>query len=239
MGVHNERILIAEEDISIRNVLHRRLSLLGYKVALASNGNEALRLLKTERPHLVILSLLLPGFDGYEVCFKIKQCSNAQIIILSGLTNIPNLAKILELGADDYLTKPFSLKELEVRIKSALKRSYPEQIYIQRPKEDTNITQIGELSIDWSQRVVFKNQTQLKLTGLEFSLLELLFEYAGKTLSRTTILNNIWGYTPERGVDMRMVDVHISRLRSKLEDNSRKPNFILTVRGQGYLFRQY
>ena len=99
--------------------------------------------------------------------------------------------------------------------------------------------QVGALSIEWSQQKVFKNQNQLKLTTLEFSLLELLFDHAGKPLSRKIILNNIWGFTPERDVDMRMVDVHISRLRSKLEDNSRKPNFILTVRGRGYLFREY
>ena len=239
MVVYNEKILIVEEDVITRRVLQRRLIFLGYIVTSASNGKDALRLLKTESPNLIILDLILPNFDGYEVCFKIRQISKAPIIMITGLKNIPNVVKFFELGADDYLIKPFSLKELELRIRSTLKRAPPGHIYVQTPRRYTNMMQVGALSIDWSQRKVFKNQNQLKLTTLDFSLLELLFDNAGIPLSRKIILNNIWGYTPERDVDMRMVDVHISRLRSKLEDNSRKPNFILTVRGRGYLFRAY
>ena len=178
MVVYNEKILIVEDDVSIRRVLERRLVFLGYVVTSASNGKDALRLLKTESPHLIILDLILPNSDGYEVCFKIKQISKAPIIMITGLKNIPNCVKFLELGADDYLTKPFSLKELELRIRSTLKRASPGHIYVQAPRRYTNMMQVGALSIEWSQRKVFKNQNQLKLTTLEFSLLELLFDNA-------------------------------------------------------------
>lgn len=119
--MYNEKILIVEEDAITRRVLERRLIFLGYILISASNGKDALRLLKTESPHLIILDLILPNFDGYEVCFKIRQISKAPIIMITGLKNIPNVVKFFELGADDYLMKPFSLKELEFRIRSTLK----------------------------------------------------------------------------------------------------------------------
>lgn len=135
MGMYNEKILIVEEDAITRRVLERRLIFLGYILISASNGKDALRLLKTESPHLIILDLILPNFDGYEVCFKIRQISKAPIIMITGLKNIPNVVKFFELGADDYLMKPFSLKELEFRIRSTLKRA-PQGTFTSRRQED-------------------------------------------------------------------------------------------------------
>jgi OmpR family response regulator RpaB len=144
----------------------------------------------------------------------------------------------LELGADDYVMKPFSPKELEARIRSVLRR-------VDVKREVTNDTssqtvlQIGTLSIDTNKRQVFKGSKRVKLTGMEFNLLELLVTKAGERLSRSVILDLVWGYTPERYLDTRVVDVHISRLRSKLEEDPSNPDYILTARGTGYMFQNF
>jgi OmpR family response regulator RpaB len=236
--MHNEKILVVDGDIKVRKLLYRRLNFFGYKVSLASTGTEALRIVEVEHPHLVILDLILPTLDGYEVCCKIRESSQVPIILLTALVNLSSCIKGLELGADDYLMKPFSFNELNARIRSLLRRTNPTLTVFSSTSKSMNISRLGIISINWDQRELFKNKTQIKLTNIEFNLLELLFEYAGEPLSRVILLNSLWGYTPERDVDTRLVDVHISRLRSKLEDNSRKPDFILTVRGQGYSFKK-
>ena len=154
--------------------------------------------------------------------------------MLTALGGISDRVTGLELGADDYVIKPFSPKELEARIRSVLRRT-------QKPvtqKANSEIFYMGNLKIDTLKRQVFKSNRRIKLTGTEFNLLELLINRAGERLTRTLILDKIWGYIPERYVDTRLVDVHISRLRSKLEEDPSNPELILTARGTGYMFQK-
>ena len=189
---------------------------------------------KKERPNLVILDLMLPKIDGYGVCRELRKESKVPIIMLTALGGISDRVTGLELGADDYVIKPFSPKELEARIRSVLRRT-------QKPvtqKVNSEIFYMGNLKIDTLKRQVFKSNRRIKLTGTEFNLLELLINRAGERLTRTLILDKIWGYIPERYVDTRLVDVHISRLRSKLEEDPSNPDLILTARGTGYMFQK-
>jgi len=233
--VSNKKLLIVDNEATIRQVLATRFTILGYRVFLASNGKSALNLFKVEQPDLIILELILPKLDGFEVCRKIRETSQVPIIILSGLGGVSDRVLGLNLGADDYVTKPFSPKELEARIRAVFRRFKPISQNSAHPQQDR--FSVGPLIIDLKKRIVLKNSTKIQLTGIEFHLLELLLTNPGKSFSRTTILDNVWGYTPERYVDTRVVDVHISRLRGKLEDDPRNPNFFLTVRGLGYKFQ--
>ena len=237
MKTCNETILVVDDEASIRQILETRLSIRGYKVFLASNGEEALYLFRKENPNLIILDIMLPQIDGYEVCSEIRKESEVPIIMLTALGDISDRVTGLELGADDYVMKPFSLKELEARIRSVLRRA--DKAEYLKPKKVQNILVIGNIKIDTNKRQVFKNNARIKLTGMEFNLLELLIRKAGERLSRASILADIWGYTPERYVDTRVVDVHISRLRSKLEEDPSNPDLILTARGTGYMFQKF
>ena len=232
--VQNEKILVADDEINIRRILETRLSIRGYKVFIAADGEEAITMFKKERPNLVILDLMLPKIDGYGVCRELRKESKVPIIMLTALGGISDRVTGLELGADDYVIKPFSPKELEARIRSVLRRT-------QKPvtqKANSEIFYMGNLKIDTLKRQVFKSNRRIKLTGTEFNLLELLINRAGERLTRTLILDKIWGYIPERYVDTRLVDVHISRLRSKLEEDPSNPDLILTARGTGYMFQK-
>jgi OmpR family response regulator RpaB len=234
---YSEKILIVDDEPSIRQILETRLSIRGYTVILAANGEEALYLFHNEHPDLVILDIMLPKIDGYEVCSQIRKKSQAPIIMLTALGDISDRVMGLELGADDYVMKPFSPKELEARIRSVLRRVDSKNALINNPHK--SILQIGSLVIDTNKRQVFKGAERIKLTGMEFNLLELLVTKAGERLSRSTILDLVWGYTPERYLDTRVVDVHRSRLRSKLEEDPSNPDLIITARGTGYMFQRY
>lgn len=238
MEIYNEKILVVDDELNIRQILETRLSIRGYTVILAENGEEALYLFRKEQPNLVILDIMLPKIDGYEVCSEIRKESQVPIIMLTALGDISDRVLGLELGADDYVMKPFSPKELEARIRSVLRRT---EVAGTRTKKNTNkrILQIGALAIDTNKRQVFKGTERIKLTGMEFNLLELLVTKAGERLSRSMILDRVWGYTPERFLDTRVVDVHISRLRSKLEEDPSNPDLIITARGTGYMFQRY
>ena len=237
MVVYNQRILVVDKDINIRQALENMLTALGYTVFLASNGKEALLSFANNQPDLVILDIILPKLDGYEVCRNIRENSQIPIIILTALNNTSNQVLGLELGADDYIIKPFSPTELEARIKSVLRRA---DLSLQKPKKsEQKIFRIGNLAINLDKKAVLKNDLRIKLTATEYSVFELLIENSGKSISRKKILENVWGYTPERDIDARIVDVHISRLRAKLEENPGKPDFIITVRGKGYMFPEH
>ena len=231
-----EKILIVDSETKIRKVLATRLTAYSYTVLLAPTGEKALKIFNTEQPNLIVLDLLLPKLDGYELCRQIREKAQTPIIILTALSDIPDRILGFELGADDYVLKPFSPKELEARIRTVLRRSL---IHTQtQPKKKQKIINIGSLLININKKQIIKNNFQTTLTSIECNILELLIDNAGKNLSRKTILDNIWGYTPARDVDTRVVDVHISRLRSKLEEDPGNPEFILTVRGVGYMFRK-
>lgn len=233
---HKEKILVVDDEGSIRRILETRLSMIGYNVVTAANGEEALNLLKKENPNLIILDIMIPKLDGYGVCQEIRKKSDVPIIMLTALGDVADRITGLELGADDYVIKPFSPKELEARIRSILRRV--ERINFNPAIPASGVMTIGFLTIDMNKRQVYKSNNRIRLTGMEFSLLELLVSKSGEAFSRAEILQEVWGYTPERHVDTRVVDVHISRLRAKLEDEPSNPDLILTARGTGYLFQR-
>ena len=231
-----EKILIVDDETSIRRILETRLSMIGYEVISASDGEEALNTFRKEYPNLVVLDVMMPKLDGYGVCQELRKESDVPIIMLTALGDVSDRITGLELGADDYVIKPFSPKELEARIRSVLRRV--DKISINTSIPTSGIINIGFLRIDTNKRQVYKNNERVRLTGMEFSLLELLISKAGEPFARSSILQEVWGYTPERHVDTRVVDVHISRLRAKLEDDPSNPDLILTARGTGYLFQR-
>jgi len=233
---HKEKILVVDDESSIRRILETRLSMIGYTVITAADGEEALAVYKKELPSLIILDIMMPKLDGYGVCQEIRKDSDIPIIMLTALSDVADRITGLELGADDYVIKPFSPKELEARIKAILRRV--DKISLHNTIITSGIIAMGGIKIDTNRRQVYKQNEKIRLTGMEFSLLELLMSKSGEAFSRAAILQEVWGYTPERHVDTRVVDVHISRLRSKLEEDPSNPDLILTARGTGYLFQK-
>jgi two-component system, OmpR family, response regulator RpaB len=233
---HKEKILVVDDEVSIRRILETRLSMIGYSVITAGDGEEALDIYKKELPNLIILDIMMPKLDGYGVCQEIRKESDIPIIMLTALGDVADRITGLELGADDYVVKPFSPKELEARIKAILRRV--DKISWNTINTTSGIISMGGIKIDTNRRQVYKQNEKIRLTGMEFSLLELLMSKSGEAFSRAAILQEVWGYTPERHVDTRVVDVHISRLRSKLEEDPSNPDLILTARGTGYLFQK-
>ena len=236
MENHKEKILVVDDEVSIRRILETRLSMIGYTVVTAGDGDEALAVYKKELPNLIILDIMMPKLDGYGVCQEIRKDSDIPIIMLTALGDVADRITGLELGADDYVVKPFSPKELEARIKAILRRV--DKMSLHSTALSSGIISMGGIKIDTNRRQVYKQNEKIRLTGMEFSLLELLMSKSGEAFSRASILQEVWGYTPERHVDTRVVDVHISRLRSKLEEDPSNPDLILTARGTGYLFQK-
>ena len=233
------KILIADDDASTRRVLETRLTMQGFAVTAAANGAEALEAFRWVEPDVVILDVMMPELDGFGVVERIRAISEVPIILLTALTEVSDRVTGLQLGADDYMLKPFSPRELEARIRCLLRRSVRTGAELSStPSASGSVVVIGDLHVDLIRRQVHRNQERIRLTGMEFSLLELLISRAGETIQRTDILKTIWGYAPERANDRRVVDVHVSRLRAKLELDPDQPELILTARGQGYQFQR-
>jgi len=232
---HKEKILVVDDEASIRRILETRLSMIGYDVVTAADGEEAIATFKENHPDLVVLDVMMPKLDGYGVCQELRKESDIPIIMLTALGDVADRITGLELGADDYVVKPFSPKELEARIRSVLRRVDKEGL---SGIPSSGVIQVGSIKIDTNRRQVYKGDERIRLTGMEFSLLELMVGRSGEAFSRSEILQEVWGYTPERHVDTRVVDVHISRLRAKLEDDPSNPELILTARGTGYMFQR-
>ena len=231
------KVLIVDDEATIRRILETRLKFSGYQVDVAVDGEEAIEKFNTYHPDIVILDIMLPKIDGFAVCQEIRSYSEVPVIILTAVTDVADRIKGLEMGADDYVVKPFSPNELEARIRSVLRR------VTDRPVEQTlgdsnNVIVIGNLKIDTNKRQVYKNNERIRLTGMEFNLLELLVSNSGKPFSRADILQQVWSYPADHRIDTRVVDVHISRLRSKLEEDPANPELILTARGTGYMFQK-
>jgi OmpR family response regulator RpaB len=231
-----EKVLIVDDEANIRRILETRFRMLGYETATAGDGEEALDVYHKVAPDIIILDIMMPKMDGYGVTKEVRKNNDTPIILLTALGDVSERITGLELGADDYVVKPFSPKELEARVKSILRRagSKPNQ----GPSENNNVLQFGTLKIDLNKRQVFKKSDRIRLTGMEFSLLELLVGNSGKPFSRADILQHVWNYPPDHRIDTRVVDVHISRLRAKLENDISNPELILTARGIGYMFQK-
>jgi OmpR family response regulator RpaB len=232
-------ILVVDDEASIRRILETRLTMVGYTVATACDGEEALEMFASIEPDLVVLDVMMPRRDGYGVVQELRKTSDVPIVMLTALSEVKDRILGLELGADDYLMKPFSPKELEARIRCVLRRvqSQSGAAGVARPIASQGI-EVGGLRINTAKRQVFRGEERIRLTGMEFGLLELLLSRSGEPLSRSDILTKIWGYTPERHADTRVVDVHVSRLRAKLEEDPENPELIITARGMGYMFQR-
>ena len=226
---------MVDDEASIRRILETRLSMVGYDVVTVADGEAALEAFRQASFDLVVLDVMMPKLDGYGVCQEIRKQSSVPIIMLTALGDVADRITGLELGADDYIVKPFSPKELEARIRSVLRRVGKSSA---SSSSYSGVCQVGSLKIDTNKRQVYKGLERIRLTGMEFSLLELLASRSGEAFSRSEILQEVWGYTPEQHVDTRVVDVHISRLRAKLEDDPSNPELILTARGNGYVFQR-
>ncbi|QEY32484.1 response regulator [Synechococcus sp. RSCCF101] len=229
-------ILVVDDEPAVRRVLLMRLQLAGYRVIAAEDGEQALTLFHREQPDLVVLDVMLPRLDGFAVCRRLRDESCVPIIFLSALDSISERVAGLDLGADDYLPKPFSPKELEARIVSILRRvgRSAGAADLGDAAGGQGVLRLGDLVVDTNRRQVTRDGERIALTYTEFSLLELLFREPGRVVPRAEILEQLWGYPPRRAADLRVVDVYVARLRGKLEPDPRNPELILTVRGTGY-----
>ena len=245
-----QKILVADDEASIRRILETRLKMVGYDVVTAEDGEEAVDVFNKTNPDLVVLDVMMPKMDGYGVTREIRRTSDVPIIILTALGDVSERITGLELGADDYVIKPFSPKELEARVKAVLRRTISKDVIIPASgssasgssvsggKNSKNVITTGAIKIDTARRQVFRKNERIRLTGMEFSLLELLVNNSGQAYSRNEILQHVWSYPADHRIDTRVVDVHISRLRSKLEADPTNPELILTARGIGYMFQR-
>ncbi len=225
-----KRVLIVDDEENIVELLKFNLELKGYEIEYAYDGEEALKKAKEIKPSLILLDLMLPVISGTEVCRKIREddeLKDTPIIMLTAKNMEKDKIYGLELGADDYITKPFSIKELMARIK-AVSRRYSVH---SKPVLQTSI-EVGELYIDVENYEVFKKNEKIELTLKEFELLKILAVNRGKVLNRNYLLDKIWGY--EYFGETRTVDVHIRHLRKKIEDSDKKSQYIETIRGVGY-----
>jgi two-component system alkaline phosphatase synthesis response regulator PhoP len=225
----DEYILLVEDEEALRMTLSDRLLSEGYKVDCASDGEEGLRCAIEATHDLVILDIMLPRKNGFDVCRDIRQAGLATpILMLTARGQTVDKVVGLKLGADDYLTKPFEMMELLARVEALLRRGK------RRTPEPSAICQVGVLRIDLRGTEVTRHGSVINLSAREFQLLRYLVEHRGATLSRDEILREVWGYSAETFT--RTVDVHIASLRQKLEENPKQPQMILTVSGLGYKF---
>ncbi|MGJ3245011.1 MAG: response regulator transcription factor RpaB [Elainellaceae cyanobacterium] len=235
------KLLVVDDESAIRRILETRLSMTGYDVITAVDGQDAIEKFDEESSafDLVVLDVMMPRLDGYAVCRVLREKSDVPIIMLTALGDIADRITGLTMGADDYIPKPFSPKELEARIQAILRRiSHDQGADSLSNLPNRGIVRAGALKIDLVRRQVWFNDRLIRLTGMEFDLLQLLVTRCGDSVSRTEALEEVWGYTPRQRADARVVDVHISRLRSKIEQDPRNPEFIHTNRGTGYFFRR-
>ena len=226
----NELVLVVDDEKTLVKALTFNLEKEGFRVEQAYDGEEALTKVFALKPDIVVLDLMLPQVDGFEVCRQIRKKTDVPIIMLTARSEDIDKVLGLELGADDYLTKPFNSRELVARIKAILRRS------LFREEETKKIAQIGNLQVDLLQHRVRLDGKDINLTSKEFALLSFLVANAGNVYSREQLLEQVWGY--DYYGDVRTVDVHIRHLREKLEQDPGNPNLILTVWGTGYKIRE-
>lgn len=231
----DELLLIAEDDASLREVTRLGLQAEGYRVVEAADGPAALAAVSRHEPDLVLLDVMLPGLDGFEVCRRVRRTSLVPIVMLTARSSTVDVVVGLESGADDYVTKPFELPELVARIRSVLRRTGTRS----KPTDDaldgsgtSDELRLDGLTIDEVAHEVTRDGAPVALTATEFRLLVELVRHRGQVLTRDQLLDRVWGYSYLG--DSRLVDVHIQRLRAKIEADQAEPTLILTVRGVGY-----
>ena len=229
-----KKILVVDDEKPISDIIKFNMVKEGYEVVTAFDGREALEMFEAERPDILILDLMLPEMDGLEVARTIRKTSNVPIIVLSAKDSEFDKVIGLEIGADDYMTKPFSNRELQARVKAILRRT---DLTIENQEAEAAPTEIviGDLQILTDAFVVKKHGEELDLTHREFELLHHLATHIGQVMTREHLLETVWGY--DYFGDVRTVDVTIRRLREKIEDIPSRPEYILTRRGVGYYMR--
>ena len=226
------RILLVDDEQSIQTLLSYPLRKDGYHVTSALDGAEALRRFEEGRFDLVILDLMLPQMGGVEVCRQLRSRSQVPIIMLTAQGRETDKVAGLEVGADDYITKPFSMREFRSRVKAALRRSRMGA----ETREAGGAIECEDLKIDFDRRMVTLEDEEIRVTYVEFEILGALARSPGRVLTRETLLEHVWGDSDYR--DPRTVDVHIRHLREKLEQDPKEPEYLFTVRGVGYRFRE-
>lgn len=222
-------VLIVDDEKTIRDFVQKNLEVRGFRVIVASHGIEALEVFNNQNIDLVILDIMMPRMDGLETTRQIRRFSTVPIIILTALGEESDKVRAFDLGADDYLTKPFGVAELLARVKAVLRRSRWSEATIRQ-----GIIRQGEISIDLERHEAKKSNIDIELTPTEFNLLVYLVENPGKVLSHRMILQNVWG--PEYGEEHEYLRVYIGHLRQKIESDPSKPGYIITKRGIGYSF---
>lgn len=227
-----KKILLVEDERPIAEIVKFNLEKEGYQVEVAMDGEEALHKVAKMSPDLILLDVMLPKMDGFQVCRKIRESHSMPILMLTAKEEELDKVLGLEMGADDYITKPFGMRELLARVKANIRRVN----VLNGASGKGDIIFSGLLSIDFNKYEVKKDKDVVELTSREFELLKFLAVQAEQVFTREQLLKEVWGY--EYYGDIRTVDVTIRRLREKIEDNSSSPKFIMTKRGVGYYFRR-
>ena len=226
-----QNIVVVEDEQAISDIIKYNLEKEGYKVYTAYDREEGLKLIESIDPDLILLDIMMPKMDGLEVCRRVRITKETPIIMLTARAEELDKVLGLELGADDYMTKPFGMRELVARVKANLRRGG----FVAEEPEETNFIKEDNLVINLGKYEVTKNGNVIDLTLREYELLKFLVLQKGKVFSRETLLEQVWGY--EYYGDVRTVDVTVRRLREKIEDDSSKAALVLTKRGVGYYFR--
>jgi two-component system KDP operon response regulator KdpE len=229
MTTKAKRILLAEDEVPLRDFVSRNLRARGFEVLEASNGLEAVAVWEREDPHLLILDIMMPRMDGLEVCRRVREHSAVPIIVLTALDAESDKVTALDLGADDYLTKPFGVEELLARVRAVLRRTQWEAV-----PPTSGIKRFGDLEIDLTGHIVRLRRAEVRLSPTEFAVLKQLITHAGKVVTHRMLLQSIWG--PEYGGEAEYLRVYINRLRQKLEPDPAHPRSLLTEPGVGYRF---
>ncbi|MDD4504036.1 MAG: response regulator transcription factor [Clostridiaceae bacterium] len=233
----NQRILVIEDETNIQELIKYNLEKNGYKVTVADNGIDGLNEALSNVPDLILLDIMLPGLDGLEVCKRLrmeKRTKKVPIFMLTAKSEELDKVLGLELGADDYITKPFSIKELIARVRAAMRRISDSSTEEPVEKKSSKILKVKDIQIDIEKYEVRKNGEKIALTLKEFELLKMLVENRGKVLTRDFLLDKIWGY--EYVGETRTVDVHIRHIRQKISYDEGSDQMIETIRGVGYRF---
>jgi DNA-binding response OmpR family regulator len=231
--VSPQTVLVVDDEAAIAEAVRARLESEGFEVLVAGDGPEAIRICDTARPDLVVLDLMLPGMDGLEVCKRIQRDRWVPVLMLTARTEEADKVAGFAVGADDYLTKPFSLRELAIRVRAILRRVERIESVSASPSEPIAL---GGLEIEPSRRRVTVDGREIALTPLEFEILLTLATDPGVVFTREQLMDRVWGYRDYAGG--RVVDSHVARIRRKLGEDGAEPRFIRTVHGVGYAFRE-